>query len=60
MGIQELERTSKIQNLSCQDLEDIVGKFEPKAPNNLNFAQHFAPETYLSKYFSAQFQMRQP
>jgi len=29
MGIQELERSSKIQNLSCQDLEDIVGKFEP-------------------------------
>ena len=32
LGIQELERSSQIHNLSCQDLEDIVGKFEaPRA-----------------------------
>lgn len=28
LGIQELERTSQVHSLSCQDLEDIVGKFE--------------------------------
>ena len=26
MGIQELEKTSAVPNLSCQDIEDIVGK----------------------------------
>ena len=26
MGIQELEKTQSLPNLSCQDIEDIVGK----------------------------------
>ena len=37
MGIQELERTNQIHNLSCQDLEDIVGKFE-----SITFQSNFA------------------
>ena len=52
MGIQELERGQQIQNLSCQDLEDIVGKFEHAKHfvlSNLNFAHfsHISPSLLL-------------
>ena len=48
LGIQELERSSQIHNLSCQDLEDIVGKFEaPRALKKFKFRATFTTQKSL-------------